>query len=85
MTSTAHTLTIYVHDQCSVCDYAHETARFVQQHYPQVQVRLVDVAQPNEPVPECVFATPTYLLDGRVWSLGNPSSQQIHAALSRLE
>ncbi|MEZ4612544.1 MAG: hypothetical protein R2838_20260 [Caldilineaceae bacterium] len=36
--------------------------------------------QPDAVVPEVIFATPTYLLDGRVWSLGNPSAEKICAA-----
>ena len=37
-----------------------------------------------EQIPEAVFATPTYLLNGRVWSLGNPSHAQINAAWGAL-
>ena len=35
--------------------------------------------------PDNVFATPTYLLDGQRWSLGNPSSQQVRDLLGKLK
>jgi hypothetical protein len=48
-------------------------------------VALIDLADAQEPIPEAVFATPTYLLDGRLWFLGNPSPDQVRARLSSLE
>jgi hypothetical protein len=41
-------------------------------------VRLVDIQGSQEKIPEAVFATPTYLLNGRLWSLGNPSLEKIY-------
>ncbi|MFN3333366.1 MAG: hypothetical protein ACK47M_12725 [Caldilinea sp.] len=49
-----------------------------------MNLRVVDLAVPGEVIPEIVFATPTYLLDGRVWSLGNPSPEQVRNTLNRL-
>ncbi|MFO7635622.1 MAG: thioredoxin family protein [Caldilinea sp.] len=76
-----HQVTIYVTAHCANCDYAGEVAASIRRKYPHVAVQLVDLADPQEPVPDVVFATPTYLLDGRVWSLGNPSPEQIEATL----
>jgi hypothetical protein len=76
-----HQLTVYVTTHCTNCAYATEVAVSIRRTYPQTIVRVVDLADPCEPVPDIVFATPTYLLDGRIWSLGNPSAQQIHASL----
>jgi hypothetical protein len=47
-------------------------------------LRVVDLADPQEPVPEIVFATPTYVLDGRVWSLGNTSRADAMQKLDKL-
>ncbi|MCB0075095.1 MAG: hypothetical protein KDE20_26735 [Caldilineaceae bacterium] len=77
---TAHSLSIYVSAHCMTCVYAHEVAAGIRRDYPQVDVRVIDVHQPDAVVPEAIFATPTYLLDGRVWSLGNPSAEKICAA-----
>ena len=77
---TTHALSIYVSAHCMTCVYAHEVAANIRRDYPQVDVRVIDVHQPDAVVPEAIFATPTYLLDGRVWSLGNPSAEKICAA-----
>ena len=77
-------ISIYVAQHCSNCDYAREVAQSIQQHYPQVEVELIDMETTDKPIPDSVFATPTYLLNGRVWSLGNPSQQQVDEALTEL-
>lgn len=73
-------LAIYVSEHCSVCLYALEVAERIRSLYPNVAIDVIDVADAPEAVPEAVFATPTYLLNGRVWSLGNPSEEMIRAA-----
>lgn len=70
-------LKVYVTPHCFNCDYAMEVAETVRRRYPHVVVQVIDLSDPQEPRPEIVFATPTYLLNGCVWSLGNPSQQQI--------
>ena len=77
--SAEHRLTVYIIQNCGNCAYAVGVAAAIQRDYPQVAVQVVDLANPSAPVPDSVFATPTYLLDGRVWSLGNPSPEQIVA------
>jgi hypothetical protein len=73
---------IYVAGCCAVSQYAYEVAETIRRLFPQVALKIVDLADPPEPVPEVVFATPTYLLNGRLWSLGNPSSQEVVRALA---
>ncbi len=77
-------IVIYVSPHCANCDYAYVVAEQVAREFSQVDVRFVNMAAPEEPVPESVFATPTYLLNGRVWSLGNPSEDDVRAALTPL-
>jgi len=72
---------IYVAPHCSNCQYAYLIADQIQTDYPQVELRIVDLSAADEEIPESVFATPTYLLNGRVWSLGNPSHQQVRDTL----
>lgn len=69
----ADELVIYVAQHCSVCQYAYEVAGDIRERFPGVDLRIVDIETTTEEIPESVFATPTYLLNGRVWSLGNPS------------
>lgn len=80
-----HEVAIYVAGHCSVCAYAYEIADLIRREFPDIAVRLVDVADAAEPLPESVFATPTYLLDGRRWFLGNPSPAEVFKTLSKLE
>ena len=70
-------LVIYVSQHCSVCRYAFEVADNIRVRFPDVDLRIVDLETTSETIPESVFATPTYLLNGRVWSLGNPSPAQV--------
>ena len=43
---------------------------------------MIDMEHPLEAIPEAVFATPTYLLNGRLWSLGNPSPAKVQETLT---
>jgi hypothetical protein len=72
-------LEMYVADHCSNCAEALRLAELARR-VPGVEVRVINLDTTTEPVPARVVAVPTYLLDGRVVSLGNPS----HADLLRL-
>jgi hypothetical protein len=76
-------LIIYVSRYCTVCRYAYEVADLIRTSFPWVQVSLVDLETTETDVPEVVFATPTYLLNGRVWSLGNPSLEKVQTTFRR--
>ena len=73
-----YSLVIYISNHCPLCAYAYLVAEGIQQDFPTVTVRLVNLAETEEAIPEAVFATPTYLLNGRGWSLGNPSPEKIN-------
>jgi hypothetical protein len=79
-TPVQHRLAIYVSEHCGNCRYAQGVAERIRTSYPGVTVQVIDINKAMEPVPDSVFATPTYLLDGSVWSLGNPSDDMIHNA-----
>jgi hypothetical protein len=74
-------VTIYVAQHCRTCDYSYQVAEDIQRDFPDVNVRIVDLEHTTEMVPEAVFATPTYLLNGLVWSLGNPSPAKVEETL----
>jgi hypothetical protein len=71
------TIDIYVAQHCSNCAYAYEVAAEIRRQFPAIHIRIIDLGATTEAIPEIVFATPTYLLNGRVWSLGNPSPAQV--------
>lgn len=70
-------LDVYVLPHCGNCDYARGVAENIATMYPQVRVNVIALDDPDVRIPETVFAVPTYLVDGRVWSLGNPSAEKI--------
>ena len=66
-------LEIYVGPACFASETARGLAAAVRARArPGLEVRLVDLGEPGAVRPSAVFAVPTYLLDGRVISLGNP-------------
>ena len=70
-------LVIYVATHCGSCAYAYRVADEIRNSFPTVDVELVDIEVTPEVIPDEVFATPTYMLNGRIWSLGNPSEKMI--------
>jgi hypothetical protein len=58
-------------------------AEVIRQEYPQVDLQVIDLMDPAKVIPPEVFATPTYLLNGSVWSLGNPSIEDMRTRLSQ--
>ena len=66
-------LEIYVAPDCFGCESARILAGSVRAlRCPDLEVRLLDLSEPDVIRPPAVFAVPTYILDGRVISLGNP-------------
>jgi hypothetical protein len=75
-------LEIYVADHCANCAEAlrlADLARTVE----GVEVRVIDLDATTDPVPSRVVAVPTYVLDGRIVSLGNPSRGDLLRLLRR--
>jgi hypothetical protein len=82
-TSPRVTVQIFVADHCANCEYAYEVADEIRRAFPEVDLQIVNLSTTTEPIPDLVFATPTYLLNGRVWSLGNPSIKDVHTRLGQ--
>ena len=75
-------LDIYIDQDCPGCTEAQELARYVRNKLPEIEVRIFDLARPNIERPSTVFAVPTYLLNGKRLSLGNPNADDL---LTKLE
>ncbi len=77
-------LDVYVSRECLNCDESVRLAAEVADRFPGVQVRVVDLDRSLDtgPLPDVVVAVPTYVLDGRVISLGNPYPEELVARLS---
>ena len=73
-------LDIYVANHCTNCGEAllmAERARTIA----GLQVAVINLDQPAQRIPPHVFAVPTYVLDGKVVSLGNPEREKFLALL----
>lgn len=66
---------------CPTCAESLALARAVAERFPDVEVSLVDL-DTGGTAPEPVVAVPTYLLDGKVLWLGNPTPDELFARLS---
>jgi predicted thioredoxin/glutaredoxin len=75
-------LDIYVADHCANCAEALRLAE-VAGALPRVDVCVINLDTARDPVPARVVAVPTYLLDGRVVSLGNPVPGDLLRLLGR--
>jgi glutaredoxin len=77
-----HTLTVYISDDCYSCEETLRILDEVRLQFPVLEVTLVDTQR--EPMPEAVFAVPTYVLNGKVVSLGNPNRIVLAERLTQL-
>ena len=73
-------LEIYIANQCTNC----EEALLIAERacgIAGLEVAVIDLDKPRQNVPTHVVAVPTYMLDGRVVSLGNPEREKFLARL----
>lgn len=77
------TLRVYVAPDCVSCRTVLRIVDAVRQARPEQVVEVVDLSRlpMDEPLPPGVIGTPTYLLDDRVISLGNPELPELLARL----
>jgi hypothetical protein len=76
-------LEIYVAHACTNCEEAlliADRARCIA----GLEVAVIDLDTSGQRVPPHVVAVPTYLLDGRIVSLGNPKREQFLRELRQL-
>lgn len=70
-------LKIYFAAHCWGCDQAQALGTRMRSLYPELTVELIDLNGKEVEKPEEVFAVPTYVLNGRVVSLGNPNPERL--------
>lgn len=63
-------LQVYIREDCWTCAESRRIVAELAPQFPQLSVELVDMETPDRP--PNVFAVPTYVLNGRIISLGNP-------------
>ena len=72
-------LDVYISESCWSCDEAKQIVADMRPHFPSVTIELRDIS--DERRPSSVFATPTYVLNGRTVFLGNPTREQLQQKL----
>ncbi len=63
-------LQVYITENCWTCAESQLIAAEMAGEFPQINVEILDMTRAKRP--DNVFAVPTFLLNGRVVSLGNP-------------
>ncbi len=53
----------------------------IARQFPQLVTEIINLDEPGAEKPEEVFAVPTYLLNGKIISLGNPYPEQLSAKI----
>ncbi len=77
------TLDVYVETGCLICSLSEELARRVEANYPQVVVRVMDGSSLAAVRVESIVAAPTFLINGHIFKLGNPSYDELREAVER--
>lgn len=68
-------LQVYVSSDCWLCAESRKIVADVVPNFPDVALELLEMN--GRTLPEPIFAVPTYVLNGRVISLGNPTRQEL--------
>ena len=79
----AHILQVYIADDCPSCQETIELVVLLRQTFPNLQIDLLNLGNPDTIYPDSVFATPTFALNGRTIFLGNPSPAEVIVCLQK--
>ena len=67
-------LRVFVSSTCPLTKRVAEVTAEIQRRLPSLHIEIVDIDMALEPLPDVVFSVPTYVLNGRVVSRGNPDA-----------
>ena len=76
-------LKIYISNDCWSSDESRRIAAETQARFAEIEVVIIDLQ--NAERPANVFATPTYVLNERVISLGNPRREVLWEQLRQMK
>lgn len=76
-------LQVYVQPGCPQCERATELAQEIDGDYEQLAVEVIDMATAPAHHDD-VFAVPTFILNGKVISLGNPGRNDLRREIESL-
>jgi predicted thioredoxin/glutaredoxin len=78
------TLRLYIAQHCPTCRDALRIVDGIQRRLAAVDVQVINLETEGAENIDGVFSVPTYVLDGRTLSLGNPDPEQLLRVLSEL-
>lgn len=79
-----HELSVYVTSECFSCREAVDLASAIAKRFPSLHTEVIRLDEPGAVKPEYVFAVPTYVLDHRIVSLGNPRREEMYERIARV-
>jgi alkyl hydroperoxide reductase subunit AhpF len=69
-------LDVYISIDCWTCQETERIVSDVASQLPDVTVEMIDLNEVGDK-PDGVFAVPTYVINGRIVSLGNPTREEL--------
>lgn len=75
-------LDVYVEDACWACNESLRIVADITPLFPGVEIELRNIDDDRRP--EAVFATPTYVLNGKILYMGNPTREELAQRLTDL-
>ena len=76
------TLRVYITEHCPVCRASLRLVEKVRRKFSKIDVEVINLDAERAENIDGVFSVPTYVLDGRTLSLGNPDASVLHRKLS---
>ena len=76
-------LQVFVKTGCDICSRASRLAQQADEEFPNLVVDIIDMNEAQLDRDD-VFAVPTFVLEGRVLSLGNPPESELHNEVAAL-
>jgi len=76
-------LDVYIEDTCWACAESRRIVADIGPNVPSVDIELRSLDDGRRP--SAVFATPTYVLDGRIIYMGNPTLEELIRKLNDSE
>jgi hypothetical protein len=78
-------LTVYTATHCPVYNRTWNLVAQLNQHHPQIPMQVINLDDPDIERPSLVIGTPTYMWNGKIIFLGNPSETDLIFYLSKLK
>jgi len=78
-------LEIYVEPGCRICARSEDIAAEIRATHRDIEVLLIDMSGAGGDHRNLVVAAPTYILNGRVISLGNPDRLELAREIARVQ